>query len=98
MTTCIDCNLEMATADGCSVTELIIDGVPYVRRRCTRRRCGDCGAKAGRLHHLGCDLEGCPRCRRQLITCGCWNDDPGEAGSDDADPAIPWSSSVPWGH
>lgn len=31
--------------------------------------CHDCGAKAGELHQLGCDMERCPICGKQLITC-----------------------------
>jgi hypothetical protein len=73
----------MAIAPGCKVSALTIDGALYLRRRCTRRRCDDCGAKAKHFHHLGCDLEWCPRCGNQLITCGCWSDDPGE--SDDGE-------------
>ena len=29
----------------------------------------------GGYHHLGCDLEDCPACRRQLISCGCGRED-----------------------
>jgi hypothetical protein len=74
MATCIDCNLEMTTADGCTLPSVVIDGAHYVRDRCADSRCGDCGAKRGQFHHLGCDLERCPRCGRQLISCGCWTD------------------------
>ena len=31
--------------------------------------CHDCGAKVGELHMEGCDMERCPVCRRQLISC-----------------------------
>jgi len=31
--------------------------------------CHDCGAKAGELHSLGCDMERCPICKGQLISC-----------------------------
>ncbi len=34
-------------------------------------RCGDCGVRPGGFHHRGCDMEECPRCRAQLISCGC---------------------------
>jgi hypothetical protein len=74
MATCIDCNLEMTTADGCTLSEVKIDGEVFARRRCERQRCRDCAVKPGRFHHLGCCAERCPRCRGQLISCGCWTD------------------------
>jgi hypothetical protein len=37
--------------------------------------CGDCGAKHGGFHHPGCDMERCPRCGDQLISCGCLSED-----------------------
>jgi len=83
MATCTDCNLEMTTAQGCTLSEVTIEGAQYARDRCRRRRCGDCGAKPGGFHHLGCDLERCPRCGWQLISCGCWND--GYEADDDDD-------------
>jgi hypothetical protein len=42
--------------------------------------CPDCGVSDRGYHHLGCDLEDCPRCRRQLISCGCaWLDEDTES-------------------
>jgi len=36
-----------------------------------RAVCHDCDALEGALHELGCDMERCPWCGGQLITCGC---------------------------
>ena len=33
--------------------------------------CHDCGAEEGHLHELGCDMESCPFCGGQLISCDC---------------------------
>lgn len=33
--------------------------------------CHDCNAADGHMHHPGCDMERCPICGRQLISCGC---------------------------
>lgn len=35
------------------------------------QRCHDCNVASGGQHHPGCDVEECPRCRGQLISCGC---------------------------
>lgn len=38
-------------------------------------RCHDCHAKHGYYHHPGCDVERCPRCGGQLISCGCLDEE-----------------------
>ena len=37
--------------------------------------CHDCGVQEGQLHEPGCDMERCPICGRQLITCDCKDKD-----------------------
>lgn len=34
-------------------------------------KCHDCGCRAGKYHHPGCDMETCPVCGEQLLSCGC---------------------------
>lgn len=34
-------------------------------------RCHDCGAREGEFHKPGCDMERCPFCGGQLISCEC---------------------------
>jgi hypothetical protein len=33
--------------------------------------CGDCGVKLGQYHVPPCDLERCPKCKGQAISCCC---------------------------
>ena len=33
--------------------------------------CHDCSVRTGQRHHVGCDMEQCPRCGNQALTCEC---------------------------
>lgn len=77
MAVCTACDREMLGYVPCSLERLLLVDGSYERRRVGGRgvsNCGDCGAPRGGLHHPGCDMERCPRCRGQLIMCGCWDD------------------------
>lgn len=37
----------------------------------TEIRCGGCGVHEGEMHIIGCELERCPFCGCQLLTCRC---------------------------
>jgi hypothetical protein len=50
-------------------------------RRMRGDRCGDCGVVRGGWHHPGCDLQECPACGRQMLSCGCRFDEEGPVGN-----------------
>ena len=78
MVKCQDCGREMKTAKSCNRGHIIINGKRYARDTSyydagVGKRCHDCGIlnKGGNIHHLGCDIERCPRCKGQIISCSC---------------------------
>lgn len=81
----------MSAASSCTVDTLHVDGLPVEMMAYGadpgggpfRLRCGDCGVALGGHHHPGCDLQRCPSCRGQMVTCGCRFD---EDGPDDDEP------------
>ena len=77
MATCHWCEREMRTARSCTVTQFHRRGLALVLRPFRGQRCGDCGVADGGYHHPGCDLQQCPACSGQLLSCGCRFDEDG---------------------
>lgn len=42
-------------------------------------RCFDCGMRLDEYHSFGCDEERCPKCRLQLISCDCLDEENDES-------------------
>lgn len=53
-----------------------------------RQNCPDCQAAIGELHHEGCDIERCPKCGVQRLSCNC-----ARALTDDE--RMPWTGKWP---
>lgn len=84
MARCRHCRREMLKAKSCTVNTVKIDGIDFASLRygegtwrddVPAHPCHDCGVHRGGLHHPGCDMEECPKCHGQLISCGCLDDE-----------------------
>lgn len=80
MAVCDWCHQEMLEADDCTANRVIeypdgvtLPAIPYLPD--DKRNCHDCNVTPGSYHHPGCDMEQCPRCQGQLISCGCLDED-----------------------
>ena len=87
MSSCRVCEQEMQDNVSCSLPIFtdFPDGIPRERLRFGQepedwgaksgKPCSDCGCPPDGFHHLGCDVEHCPLCKEQLLTCDCDDED-----------------------
>lgn len=81
---CGYCDEVMIMSNGCSEAYLEMNGGKphkriavgekfdlYYGQDNKKLRCRDCNALYGHYHHEGCDVEICPICHEQLISCDC---------------------------
>ena len=67
-----DCGQQMNPANACKFNIVIIGSKEYSRTPYNEGDiCHDCNVAVGQYHHNGCDMERCPKCSGQLISCFC---------------------------
>ena len=76
--TCEDCNKNMTGSVTCTLRYIQLGDEFFERNTVyfdVNKKCHDCGIinKDGNIHHYGCDMERCPRCEGQMLSCGCYN-------------------------
>ena len=77
MSKCAFCKKEMLSEHVRSCTTKFVEFPDFRKLPSVRYdedpnfRCHDCNISGGGYHHPGCDMERCPKCGGQLISCGC---------------------------
>jgi len=88
---CPACGQDMRDAESCGGPLLQVAGEVFERVRFGQESgnrweefdfCPGCNVSHGGLHHPGCDIEECPRCRTQYLSCDCGEADDGPGGSE----------------
>ena len=75
---CEYCNHEMSGIS--CMGYFVINGIKFDRTKFGSEEnnygeiCGDCSVKKDQIHHVGCNIERCPKCGGQALTCDCGKD------------------------
>ena len=78
--TCAACGKSYPEMKGCMVDKITVEHHQQHRIRYGSAdeglgpvfgRCMDCGVLPGKYHHWGCNMEICPNCGTQLLSCAC---------------------------
>lgn len=95
MAICEWCSGEMSAVVSCTTRAFHRDGrtiemVPWGRESgwSAQARCHDCGVMPSRFHHPGCDIQECPLCGGQMLSCGCRFDEDGPEDEEGGDVEI----------
>lgn len=86
MARCQACGQEMINHVGCTFShyqmadKTVVRRVPYGEEdmdwgAASGQPCPDCNCPPGAFHHVDCDVERCPVCGLQAISCFCQSDD-----------------------
>lgn len=69
---CSCCKQEMKPGAGCTIHKTKIRDSKFRRvPHAGPEQCHDCSVNPGQTHHAGCDMERCPRCGYQFLSCPC---------------------------
>jgi len=74
MATCNLCKREMKLAPSCIKNfhnKIPFGNEPWAVGVEEYEFCPECGINVRGFHHIGCDVEECPVCHGQLISCKC---------------------------
>ena len=83
---CPACGKDKRDAESCGGPLIQVAGEVFERVRFGQESgnrwedfdfCPECGVSHGGIHHVGCDVEECPRCRTQFLSCDCGEADDG---------------------